>query len=198
MIEIGVAVVGDRQLDARLADFGGLAGEDERAVAEREIDAAAFFAGDDRRLADGGVDGADGEVDLDRSWALREHIAPARVAAFEEARVNRGARVLDEDVVLANGDLHFAAVFGEGPFEEVHRARGDDGDVAERGRLADGLGGAFHFGEAAAVGADGGEDVVLPFELDAAEGVAAAFVVGGEDRAADQLAEQPGRDFVVA
>ena len=49
------AVVGDGQLDARLADFGGLAGEDERAVAEREIDAAAFLAGDDRRLADGGV-----------------------------------------------------------------------------------------------------------------------------------------------
>ena len=54
-----LAVVGDREFDARLADFGGLAGEDERAFAEREIDAAAFFAGDDRRLADGGVDGTD-------------------------------------------------------------------------------------------------------------------------------------------
>ena len=129
---------------------------------------------------------------------LRENIAPARVAAFEEARVNRGSRVFDEDVVLADGDLDFAAVFGEGPFEEIHRAGGDDRDVAEGGGRADGLGGAVHLGEAAAVGADGGEDVVFPLELDAAEGVAAAFVVGGEDRAADQFAEQAGRDFVVA
>ena len=198
MIAIGLAVVGDRELDARLADFGGLAGEDEPAVAEGEIDAAAFFAGDDRGLADGGVDGADAEVDLHGAGTLRKNIAPARVAAFEEARVNRGARVFDEDVVLANGDLHFAAVFAEGAFEEVHRACGDDGHVAEGGGGADGLGGAVHLGEAAAVGADGGEDVVFPLELDAAESVAAAFVVGGEDRAADKFAEEPGGDFVVA
>ena len=38
----------------------------------------------------------------------------------------------------------------------------------------------------------------VELQLHAAEGVAAAFVVGGEDRAADQLAEQPGRDFVEA
>ena len=185
MIAIGLAVVGDREFDARLADFGGLAGEDEAAFAEREIDAAAFFAGDDRGLADGGVDGADAEVDLHRSWALRENIAPARVAAFEEARVDRGSWVFDEDVVLANGDLDFAAVFAEGAFEEIHRTRGNDRDIAERGGCADGLGRAVHLGEAAAIGADGGEDVVFPLELDAAEGVAAAFVVGGEDRASD-------------
>ena len=130
--------------------------------------------------------------------ALREHVAPAREAAFEQPRVDRGPRVLHEDVVLPDGELHFAAVFGEGALEELHRAGGDDRHVAERGRLADGLGGAFHLGQAAAVGADGGEHVVFPFELHAAQGVAAAFVVGGEDRAADQLAEQPGRELVVA
>ena len=48
-----LAAVRDRELDSRLADFGGLAGQHERAVAEREIDAAAFFARDDRRLSDG-------------------------------------------------------------------------------------------------------------------------------------------------
>ena len=129
---------------------------------------------------------------------MREHIAPAREAAFEQARVDRGPRALHEDVVLADGDLHFAAVFGEGPLEQLHRPGGDDRHVAERGWLADRLSGAFHLGQPAAVGADGGEDVVLPFELHAAQGVAAAFVVGGEDRAADQLAEQPGRELVVA
>ena len=193
-----LAVVGDRQLDARLADLGRLAGEHERAVAEREIDAAAFFAGDDRRLPDGRVHGPDGEVDLDRARPLREHVSPARVAAFEQPRVDRGPRVLHEDVVLPDGELHFAAVLGQGPLQELHRARGDDGHIAERGGLADGLGRAFHLGEAAAIGADGGEHVVLPLQLHAAQGVAAAFVVGGEDRAADQLAEQPGRELVVA
>ena len=58
--------------------------------------------------------------------------------------------------------------------------------------------GADHLREAAAIGADRGDHVVVEFQLHAAEGVAAAFVVGGEDRAADQLAEQPGRDFEVA
>ena len=43
----------------------------------------------------------------------------------------------------------------------LHRPRGDDRDVAERGGLADGLGRAVHLGEAAAIGADGGEQVVF-------------------------------------
>ena len=64
------------------------------------------------------------------------------------------------------------------------------------GGLPTRLGGAFHLGQPAAVGADGGEQVVLPFELHAAQGVAAALVVGGEDGAADQLAEEPAREFV--
>ena len=108
------------------------------------------------------------------------------------------ARIFDEDVVLANGDLDFAAVFAEGALEEVHRAGGNDRDIAEGSGCADGLGRAVHLREAATIGADGGEDVVFPLELDAAEGVAAAFVVGREDRAANQFAEQAGRNFVVA
>ena len=115
VIAIGLAVVGDRELDARLADFGSLAGEDEAAFAEREIDAAAFFAGDDRGLADGGVNGADAEVDLHGSWALRENIAPARVAAFEEPRVDRGSWVFDEDIVLANRRFGLRCRLRRGP-----------------------------------------------------------------------------------
>src|SRR5262249_13956713 len=105
-------------------------------------------------------------------------------------------RCLYEDVVLANGELDFAAIFGEGSLEELHGSRGYDGHIADGRRAADCLGRAFHFGEAAAIGADGCEYVVLPFELDAAQGVAAALVVGGEDRTADQLTEETGRDFV--
>ena len=50
------AVVSNREFDARLADFGSLAGEHERTITECEIDATAFFAGDNRRLADSRVD----------------------------------------------------------------------------------------------------------------------------------------------
>src|SRR4051794_40276078 len=38
------AIVSNWELDARLTDFGSLAGEHERAIAEREVDATAFFA----------------------------------------------------------------------------------------------------------------------------------------------------------
>ena len=102
------AVVGDRQLDARLADLGRLAGEHQRAVAEREIDAAAFFAGDDRRLADGRVSGPTASSILLRRCRGAGRRRANGEAAFEQPRVDRRPRAVDEDLVAADGDLHFA------------------------------------------------------------------------------------------
>ena len=79
----------------------------------------------------------------------------------------------------------------------VHGAGRDDRASPIGGGFADGLGGAFHFGEAATIGADGDELAVVEFELDAAEGVAAAFVVGRKNRTADQLTEQASGNFVI-
>src|SRR5690606_30887321 len=132
----------------------------------------------------------DRQVELQRIGSLREDVAPTRVAAFQEAGVNRGSRVANEDVVLPNGELHFAAVFREGPFDELHRAGGNDRHVAKGSCLAYHLGRSLHFREATAVCSHGSEDVVLPLQFYAAQGIAATFVVGREDRAADQLAEQ--------
>ncbi len=165
----------------------------QRAVGEREIDAAALLAGDDRRLADGGVKRADGQLDLRRVLPLREHVAPAGKAAFDEPRVDRGPRAADEDVVAAGGKLHLGVGVGEGPLHELHGPRGNDRGAVGGLMPADGVGGAFHFGQTAAVGADGDDFLVADLQQHAAEGVAAAFVVGGEERAADQLAEAGGR-----
>jgi hypothetical protein len=88
--------------------------------------------------------------------------------------------------------LHFAAILGKSAFDELHCPRGNHGDVAKWGRLANGLRGSFHFREPAAIGANGGQQVVFEFELDATERVAAAFVIRGEDRSTDQFAKQPG------
>ena len=62
---------------------------------------------------------------------------------------------------------------------------------------ADALGRHFHLGQPAAVGADADDLVGRKFQEHAAQGIAAAFVVGGEHRAADQLFEQPGRKLVI-
>jgi hypothetical protein len=59
------------------------------------------------------------------------------------------------------------------------------------------LGRAFHFGQSAAIGPDGREQIALPLQFYAAQGVAAAFVVCSEDRAADQFPEETGRNLVV-
>jgi len=61
----------------------------------------------------------------------------------------------------------------------------------------DALGRNLHLGQPATIGADGRDFVVGEFQQHAAQGVAAALVVGGEYGAADQLFEQPGRQGVI-
>ena len=55
----------------------------------------------------------------------------------------------------------------------------------------------FHLGQPAAVGPHGGDPLLGHLDQHAAKRVAAAFVVGGEQSAADQLAEQPARHLVI-
>ncbi len=78
-----------------MADIGSAAGEDEQAAVESEIDTAAFFAGGDGGLADGGVKGANGEFGFDDVAAARENIAPFGEAAFDQTRVNGEMRAAD-------------------------------------------------------------------------------------------------------
>ena len=108
--------------------------------------------------------------------------------------VKRG--LLIEDVVGAGGELHFAIAIADGALEQGHGAAGDDGGLAGGLVAADAHGGTFHFGQAAAIGADGDDFVGIHFQQYAAQGVAAAFVIGGEDGAADHFAEQAGGELV--
>ena len=63
--------------------------------------------------------------------------------------------------------------------------------------LADRLGRTFLPGQAAAVGGHGRDVVGRQLQQHAAQGVAAALVIGGENGAADDLAEEAGGQFVV-
>ena len=121
------------------------------------------------------------------TWDVAEIHRATRVAAFQESRVDRAARVFNEDVILANGELHFAAIFAQGTLKQIHGTCRDNGDIAKRGGLANGLGRAVHFRQTPAIRADCRELVIFPFELHAAESVAAAFVIRCKNRAADQL-----------
>ena len=153
------AVVGDGQLDVRLAELGAVAGQHDLAVAEGEIDAAALLAGDDRRLAHGRVERADGQLDLQHPVAPRKHVAPLRIAAFDQPRVDRRPAAADQHVVLAGGELDVLLVVGQGPFEQLHGPGGDDRHVVARDVPADRLGRAFLPGQAAAVGGHGRQPV---------------------------------------
>src|SRR4029434_5262245 len=91
----------------------------------------------------------------------------------------------------------FAPIFGEGALQQLHRAGGDDSHVAEGRRRADGLSGAVHFRQTAAIRADGGEQVIFPLQFYAAQRVATTFVIGCKEGAADQLAEEARGELVL-
>src|SRR5205823_10252197 len=86
----GLAVVGDRQVDVRAADVGGLAGELEHAVGELEVDAPALLAGDDRGLLDRHAQVGDlGEADLDLDVA-GEDVLVAGEPTLDQPAVDDG------------------------------------------------------------------------------------------------------------
>ena len=98
----------------------------------------------------------------------------------------------DEHFVGPGRDLHLGVGVGQRRSISVMALVGTIVMLSPDSMAADALGRHFHFGQPTAVGADADDLVVGEFEQHAAQGIAAAFVIGGEDRAADQFFQQAG------